>query len=179
MQVEIGEVEAETARSRDGLSASLMTILLLSFGVALADQATKALAWQKLDPLDPIVVIPGFLNLRYVTNTGAAWGMFQGWNVALTLVSVVMLIALVRFRDYFVGGSRAGRVAMGLLIGGIVGNLIDRIKYGYVVDFLDFHLAGRHFPAFNVADAAICVGVGTYVISQLLSASRTGPKRSG
>lgn len=146
-----------------------MLILCLSFLVALLDQATKYLVMQNL-PLDAhAVLIPGLFNLSHVRNTGAAWGMMQGFNTGLVVLSVVMLIVIIGFRRQFMIDTRLSRVVVGLMIGGIVGNLIDRIRLGFVVDFLDFHWKTSHFPSFNVADSAICVGVGLYLLSQLVA----------
>jgi signal peptidase II len=146
-----------------------MLVLCLSFLIAFADQATKYLIKRNLPMLgDQVVVIPSFFNINHVHNTGAAWGVFAGFNGWLILLSAVMLAAIVIFRHHFVTGRVLHRIALGLMIGGIVGNLVDRVRLGYVVDFLEFYWKGYHFPSFNVADSAICVGVGLYVLTQLL-----------
>ena len=147
-----------------------MLILCLSFAVAVIDQVTKAVVVHAMPLHLAFPVIPGFFDLRYIQNTGAAWGMMRGLNHWLVLLSVVMLGVLVRFRKHFIADVCLQRIAMGLMIGGIVGNLIDRIRLGYVVDFLDFYWRSHpyHFPAFNIADASICVGVGLYILSQVL-----------
>lgn len=146
-----------------------MLVLLLAFTVAAADQWTKlvirdSFAYGELRP-----VIAGFFNLTYVRNTGAAWGLFGGHNNLLVLLSLVMLAALALFRHSFLTNSRSHRIALGCMVGGIVGNLMDRVRLGYVVDFLDFRFGGRPFPAFNIADSAICIGVGIYVITSFLA----------
>jgi signal peptidase II len=87
-------------------------------------------------------------------------------------LSLVMLIVIVRFRRHFMTGTWVPSVSCGLIAGGIVGNLLDRVRLGFVVDFLDFHWQVHRFPAFNVADAAICTGVGLYVLSELLGWDR-------
>lgn len=148
-----------------------MLILWLSFAIAVLDQATKYLVQCRFHVGDFVPVIPRLFDLHYVRNTGAAWGMFSGFSHWLVLVSVVMLIVLVVFRRWIMSDSTAHRFATALMIGGIVGNLVDRVRLGYVVDFLDFYwlerLGPHHFPAFNVADSAICVGVGLYILTQL------------
>ena len=98
-------------------------------------------------------------------NTGAAWSLFRGNNLALAGVAIVALVVLFFSRHHFGARTVLGQVAFGLIIGGIVGNLIDRLRVGHVVDFLYFYLQQRGggeigFPAFNVADSAICTGVG-------------------
>jgi signal peptidase II len=150
-----------------------MPVLLLSFVVALADQGTKYLARRHL-PGNPIDVSADFFCLRFVRNTGAAWGILQGLNDWLVVLSFLMLACLIVFRRSLLTDTRLHRAATGLMIGGIAGNLVDRVRLGYVVDFIDLHWRqGWHFPAFNVADSAICVGVGLYMISQF----RAPPQR--
>ncbi len=144
-----------------------MLTLLISFAVAVADQVTKFIFFWNFPAGGKIVVIPGLFQFRYVKNTGAAWGMFSGFNNWLVFLSLIMIGILVLFRRSLYTDSKWSRVALGLLGGGIVGNLIDRIKLGYVIDFLDFYWRQSHFPAFNIADSAICVGVGIYIILQI------------
>lgn len=143
-----------------------MLVLCVSFAIALLDQWTKNLIRDSLALGDYIPVIPGFFDLRYIQNTGAAWGMLEGRTPWLVLFSVFMLIAVVRYRHHIMDHRIISRCAVGLIIGGITGNLIDRIHLSYVVDFLHFHVGVHQFPAFNVADSAICTGVGLYMISQ-------------
>lgn len=172
-----------------------MLVLYLSFLIALLDQITKYLIQRNLLS-GHITVIPGLLDLRHVRNTGAAWGILEGFNNWLIVLSVLMLIVIVVYRRSLLtdapsrcgncsclgeassaawdggAGAQTHRIAMGLMIGGIVGNLVDRLRLACVVDFLDFYWGPHHFPAFNVADSAICVGVGLYVISQIMSQKR-------
>jgi signal peptidase II len=149
-----------------------MLALLLALSIALADQATKELVRGRLPYGEVRPVVEGFLNLTHLRNTGAAWGMFGGQNTVLVALSVLILALLVFFRRSFLRDSPAHRVALGLMAGGIVGNLFDRVKLGYVVDFLDVHAGRHHWPAVNVADSAICIGVGIYVVSTLLEERR-------
>jgi len=99
------------------------------------------------------------------TNTGAAWSLFRGNNMLLAVVAIVALVVLFFSRHHFEARTVMGQVAFGLICGGIVGNLIDRLWAGHVIDFLYFYLQQRNggevgFPAFNIADTAICTGVG-------------------
>ncbi len=125
--------------------------------VLLIDQISKALVLAHLGPGDPvreIVLIPGVLRLFYVENTGAAFGLFQGKNPLLAVLALVVVVILaVWFRALV--ASWLGAVALGLQLGGALGNLIDRFRHGFVVDFIDFSF----WPTFNIADSAITVGV--------------------
>ncbi len=145
-----------------------MLPLWLGLGIALLDQITKFLIQRNFALYESWALVPGFFNLRYIQNTGAAWGLFAGQHLWLALLSVLVLVLLVVFRRSFFRVHLTDQLAFGLMIGGITGNFIDRVRLNYVVDFLDFHWRGYHFPAFNVADAAICVGVGFYMLSQVL-----------
>ena len=146
-----------------------MTPLLVALCVVLLDQASKEWVRGAFSLHESVPVIPGFFHLTYIRNTGAAWGMFSGQNIALSALALVMLAVLVVFRRKILPPGRVHRVALGLLCGGIAGNLFDRLRLDYVVDFLDFFVRTHHFPAFNVADSAICVGVGIYVLGTLLA----------
>ena len=152
-----------------------MTPLLVALLVILLDQATKEWVRGAFSLHESVPVIPGFFHLTYIRNTGAAWGMFSGQNLALAVLAFAMLVALVLFRRQFLPPGRVHRVALGLLCGGIVGNLFDRLRLAYVVDFLDFFHRGWHFPAFNVADSAICIGVAIYVLGTLLAPRAAAP----
>ena len=138
----------------------------LAFAVLLLDQFTKWLILRSsILEGDERVIIPGFFNLAYRVNTGAAWSMFTGNNAILAMVALAALIALYLSRRHFSADRIRGQIAFGLIFGGIIGNLTDRLLRGAVVDFLHFYLDRRgtydslDFPAFNVADSAICTGV--------------------
>jgi signal peptidase II len=153
-----------------------MLVLLLSVAIVILDQVTKHLITLKFFLGESIPVIPGFFDLAYVRNTGAAWGMLGGFNGLLVALSLAVLVVLIFFRRSFLTDSLIHRLALGLMLGGIVGNLLDRIRFQYVVDFLDFHWQTHHFPAFNVADSAICVGVALYMISAVFPAKPKLPE---
>lgn len=146
-----------------------MRVLSISFLVVLVDQVSKYMVRRYIGLGDQISVIPGLFNLTYVQNTGAAWGILAGFSSGLIVLSLIMLLVLIVFRTRLIENMLINEISLALMIAGIVGNLIDRIKLGYVVDFLDFYLkpVASHFPSFNVADSSICVGVGLYIISQL------------
>ena len=146
-------------------------IAAIAAGVFVLDQLTK-LAVIRFLPVpreSEIHVLPGFFKLVHWHNPGAAWSMFQEHNWLLAVISFVAVIALVIFRNKFGAETTVGSIALGLMFGGILGNLVDRIVHHHVIDFLYFHLmtrSGRYydFPAFNVADSAICIGVGLLFI---------------
>ncbi len=146
-----------------------MTPLLVALAVVLLDQVTKEWVRGAFSLHESIPVIPGFFHLTYIRNTGAAWGMFSGQNLTLSLLAFAMLLVLVFFRRKIMPPGRLHRIALGLLCGGIVGNLFDRLRLDYVVDFLDFFVRDWHWPAFNIADSAICIGVAIYMLGTLLA----------
>ncbi|MCP5520903.1 MAG: signal peptidase II [Verrucomicrobiales bacterium] len=141
-------------------------ILGVAAAVLLLDQVTKLLVIGLLKQWDQRVIVDGFFKFVHWGNTGAAWSLFHGNNGVLALVSVVALAILAWARHKFDLRTGLGQFAYGLVTGGILGNLIDRIRVGHVIDFLYFYIRPRGgdgsevgFPAFNVADSAICVGV--------------------
>jgi signal peptidase II len=140
-----------------------------TFIVALmaADQAAKWVV-RALMPLGRSrPVVDGFFDIAYVRNEGAAWGMLAGWRYAFVALAVAMLAFFWGKRSKVFGEGRLGAVSLVLLTAGIAGNTIDRMVFGYVTDFLDFHWGVHHFPVFNVADMCICIGAGLYVLASL------------
>ena len=103
-------------------------------------------------------IINGFLSLNYIQNTGAAWSILEGKQYLLIGISIVMLI-LVYNMSFSYDNNRLNNITFGLLFGGIIGNLIDRVFYGIVRDFIDINIFGYDFPVFNIADMAIVFGV--------------------
>jgi signal peptidase II len=129
------------------------------------DQLTKQLVFRLIGYTEDKVVIEGFFKLVHWGNTGAAWSLFRGNNMLLAVIAIVALVVLFFSRHHFDSRSVLGQFAFGLICGGIVGNLIDRLWARHVIDFLYFYVqqrGGRElgFPAFNLADSAICTGVG-------------------
>jgi signal peptidase II len=164
----------------------LRRAVLIAAAIAIVDQFTKLLIAGYIDGRESLVIIDGFFNLVNWSNTGAAWGIFQRYNLVLAAVSVLTVVALYVFRRSFQMHRAGNVIALGLITGGIVGNLIDRLRLGHVVDFLDFYtnaepvaswlgraLGSNHWPAFNVADSAICVGVVLYIIGSWRSDHQT------
>ena len=143
-----------------------MRVLLLAALLVAADQISKYWAVVRLQAVGSVSVIPGLFSFSYVEKQGAAWGMLAGRQAFLIGFSIATLIFMIWRRRALFGALRGRTVIMSLLFGGVVGNLIDRLRLGHVIDFLDFHWGDAHFPAFNVADSAICCGVFLYLIMQ-------------
>ena len=146
-----------------------MFALFAGIAIVVLDQWLKFLVLKNFSLGETVPVISGFFNLTYLRNTGAVWGTFQHQNDWLVLLSFVMLFMIAVFYRRLVNGSRLQSFSVACMLGGIVGNLVDRMKFGWVVDFLDFHYSALQWPAFNLADAAICFGVGIYAVSTLLA----------
>lgn len=155
--------------------------------ICVLDQITKVLIQYSIPfessyfPPDRVTIIENFFYLVHIGNKGAAWGMFSEYSGILTLLSFAVLFFIYYFRKQLELQRGSVQIAFGLLIGGILGNLIDRIRVGHVIDFIDIHLPftlpyilpyGR-WPAFNIADSAIVMGMLFYL---LLSLSDTKKK---
>jgi len=146
-----------------------MLVLMLGLVVLIFDQLTKqAVRSHFVCGGESRPIIDGFFNLVFVRNDGAAWNILSGQGIILILISVSVLVLLFVYRREFLQEQLSHRILLGLLIGGIAGNLVDRIRYGWVTDFLDFQFGSYHYPSFNVADSAICVAIGLYVLTNLI-----------
>lgn len=134
----------------------------MAAAILAADQATKAAVMQALPLGGGVVVIPELLNLVHARNTGVAFGMLSGlggWQVPLLVAVAVAIIAVLGVWIHRLGDTETGtRLALAAILGGAVGNVVDRLAWGHVVDFIDVHWGGWHYPAFNVADSAITLG---------------------
>ena len=152
--------------------ASRRLEIIVAFSVVVLDQITKALVRPALALHESIEVIPGFLDLTRVHNTGAAFGMlnavdFPMKTVVLSLVAFVALGGVAWYAATVPLTDRLARIGVAGVLGGAVGNLIDRATAGYVLDFVDAYFGTWHFWAFNVADAAITVGVILMILDML------------
>jgi len=151
----------------------MLRVLALGAGVVVFDQLTKAAVVSHLAPGTHVDIVEGFVTLTLVMNPGLAFGLLGGiptgwrWLVASLSIAALVVLARVALR-VLPGGSRLDQVAIGFIFGGAVGNLIDRVRFGAVVDFVDLHARGYHWPAFNVADSAISVGVILLALRLLL-----------
>lgn len=130
----------------------------------LADQIAKEAAVRLLKASSAVALLPVF-NLAYVENRGCAWGMLQGRVWPLAAFGFVALALLIRYRRGIFPAGRLGFWTESLLYAGVIGNLLDRLFRGFVVDFLDFHWGMHHFPCFNVADICISVAAGLLILA--------------
>jgi signal peptidase II len=147
-----------------------LTWLWLAGVVLLLDQVTKLAVIDQMTAYVDVIAVTSFFNLVHVHNTGAAFSLFAdqpGWQRGFFIgiagiAAVVILYLLRKTRE-----RRLFSVALTLILGGAIGNVIDRILYGHVIDFLDVHVAGWHWPAFNVADSAITIGAALMIWDSL------------
>ena len=148
-------------------------VLALGGGVAVLDQLTKAVVLSHLAPGTHVDVVKGFVTLTLVMNPGLAFGLLGGvpagwrWLVAVLSIAALVVLARVALR-VLPGGTWLDHLSVGFIFGGAIGNLVDRLRFGAVVDFVDLHASGYHWPAFNVADSAITVGVALLALRLLL-----------
>jgi len=154
-----------------GRDSRVRLAALVALAVVLADQATKAVVERMLVLHETIALTP-FFALSYVRNTGAAFGVLAAAPVGVRLplfltVTVVASAAVVSYLRRTPADQRWRVAALGAVLGGAIGNLLDRVRYGEVVDFLDLHWGELHWPAFNVADAAITVGVAIVLLASV------------
>ena len=150
------------------------TSLLLVAGITiLVDQGTKEIVLHAFSLHEGLEIIPGFFSLTHIRNTGGAFGLWAGeatWLRTLFFLAVSCLALGIIFYLYtrMTHYNAWTAVALAMIFGGALGNLIDRLRFGEVVDFLDFHIGTMHWPAFNVADSAISVGVAILCWKALL-----------
>ncbi|MBW1645978.1 MAG: signal peptidase II [Deltaproteobacteria bacterium] len=147
----------------------LLLLVVVAGLVVFVDQLSKALALTHLSPVYPVKVIDGFFSLTLVLNSGVAFGLFSraaaSWKTtALLVLSAVTVLLLLWYYFYDDGLNRLLMLAFCLVVGGAAGNIIDRLKFGRVVDFLDFYWRSYHWPAFNLADSAITVGIALMLV---------------
>jgi signal peptidase II len=164
------------ALTRPDLPVSRRTFMVLAAGVLVFDQLTKWLAVHFLLPLtrhpafaqQRVDVIPNYFALWYRENTGAAFSLFEEHTGLLALVSAVICVGFVLWAWRLRPAERGLRVAFGLIVGGAIGNLIDRVRLNYVIDFLHAHWQWKYqWPTFNVADSAVCIGMALLFVASL------------
>ena len=136
--------------------------LLVSLAAVVVDQVSKWLCVAYLKTIGSVSVIPGFLRFTYLENTGAAFGSFTNHRWVFMIFSTVAIIGVTFYLLCLAENNKLLRVSLALIIGGGVGNMIDRVALGYVIDFLDFHAIWQYI--FNIADSCVCVGAGLMVV---------------
>ncbi|MAG91049.1 signal peptidase II [Candidatus Woesearchaeota archaeon] len=137
-----------------------ITILSTALIVILLDQITKLLIKTNFKLNQSLPIIENILHLTYVTNTGSAFGLFKGFNLFFVIFSIIVIIAIFYFINKIKNNEKLIQYSVGLLLAGTIGNLIDRILHGSVIDFIDF----RIWPVFNIADSSITIGVILLII---------------
>ena len=160
----------------------MIAVFALASAIVALDQVSKVLILDRLPLGVPVALVDDLLSFTLVMNPGLAFGLLgtvpRGWRWVVAALSLVALFVLARVAlRVLPAGGAVGRVAIGLIFGGAVGNLIDRARFGAVVDFVDVHWRGWHWPAFNVADSAITVGVA--LLALRLITDRTPAETSG
>jgi signal peptidase II len=163
------------------ISRRLQLELWIAAAVIALDQAAKAVIRSRFDLHESLEIIPGFFNLTRVHNYGAAFGLMNAADlpfktVALSIVGALALLSLAVYAATLPVEQLLARIGLALIVGGAAGNLIDRLADGYVVDFVDVYWRDWHFWAFNVADAAITVGVAFMILDLLDVRTRRVPR---
>jgi len=163
------------------VSTSSRRELAISVAILVLDQAVKALVREYMALSESLTIVPGFFDLTRVHNTGTAFGFMNGVDfrfksAVLTGVAIAALAGLGFYARSLPREQWLARTGLALIVGGAAGNLIDRVSLGYVVDFVDVYWSRWHFWAFNVADAAISVGVGLMLIDMLGLGARRASK---
>ncbi|MEA2601273.1 MAG: signal peptidase [Acidobacteriota bacterium] len=172
-------METDDVQARAASRLRKLRYLLVSVGVIVLDQWTKWLVELHLPHHMAETVIPGFLNLTHVRNTGVAFGLFAsdggGGGGLLTILGLGALAAVALYFWFAPSRDRWLLVALALVVGGAVGNLIDRVTSGAVTDFIDVFVGVHHWPSFNVADSAISVGIVLMAIDSFRPHHREAP----
>ena len=167
-----GSIDAHAAEASRGPSTFVPSRALLGglvAGIVVLDQASKAAVRAMLALHDSITLVPGFLNLVHVRNTGAAFGLLNSVDLPfkpmlMTAIAVAALVAIGVFAMRTTDNEPLAQLGLALVIGGAVGNVIDRMTAGYVIDFIDVYWASWHFWTFNVADSAITIGAALLIL---------------
>ncbi len=162
-------VTPETMSATRGFALTGYWLVASTIMIVILDQVTKATVRSSLNLNESVAIVPGFLSFVHVRNTGVAFGLLNSADIPLkpvlmTTIALASLIALVFYAIRVTAKEPIARLSMALIIGGAIGNLIDRATAGYVIDFVDVYWGDWHFWAFNVADSAITVGAGLLIL---------------
>lgn len=152
-------------------------VYILALVIFIIDQISKSIISTYLKLNESIEVIKDFFYLRYINNTGASWGMLSNSKILLIILSFIAIIVILRYM-YSFKKTKMNLIGFGFLLGGVLGNLSDRILHGYVKDFFDFIIFNYDFPVFNIADIFIVLGVIILIISIIKGEDKNGSKSS-
>ena len=150
-------------------------VYIISIIIFIIDQISKAIISTYLKLNESINIIEDFFYIKYINNTGASWGILENNRILLIILSIIAILILLRYMFSF-KNTRLNICGFGFLLGGILGNLSDRVLYGYVKDFFDFIIFNYDFPVFNIADIFIVLGVIILIISILNGSDSDGSK---
>ena len=139
-------------------------MIILTIIFLIIDIISKLVVSSLMNVYDSIVIIKNFFCITYVRNTGAAWSIFEGRVLGIIVVSLIIISFIVYYISKQKVKSKLEKIGYSLILGGALGNLLDRFIYGYVIDFLDFNIFGYDYPIFNLADSFIFVGVMLLII---------------
>ena len=149
-------------------------LILLSVMLIIIDQGIKYIVVSNLNVLDSVNIIPNFLNITYVTNSGGAFSILSGSRYFFIILGIIAIIYLIKYIMSDSNITKVDLIAYSLVISGIIGNLIDRVVRGYVIDYLDFKIINYNFPIFNIAD--ICIVIGCLLLVLTLKEEEDGSK---
>jgi len=163
------------------LRKKYLILVVVFCGVFFFDQITKAYVHRTLYEFQSVEIIKDFFHITHVRNTGAAFGLLAGpahplRTILFVVISGVAIGVILLIYRKIEDGDTLHALAFSFLLGGAVGNLVDRVWMGQVIDFLDFHWYDHHWPAFNFADSAICGGIGLILLNMLMGPRRTSPR---
>lgn len=145
------------------------SIYIIALIWLILDQASKIIVKSFLEFAKEYVIIPKFFSFYYVENEGAAFSSFTGQTIFLILISLVCLVVILNLIQKEKNQLKIIKLSLGILLGGMVGNLIDRIIFQRVTDFLSFNIFGYKFPVFNIADIGITCGVALYLVFSIIN----------
>ena len=150
-------------------------IYIIAIIIFIIDQISKCFISAYLKLNESITIIKDFFYIRYINNTGASWGILSNSKTLLIILSIIAIIIIIRYMNTF-KKTIINMIGFGFLLGGIMGNLCDRMIFGYVKDFLDFIIFHYDFPVFNIADIFIVIGVLLLIISIIKGEDKSGSK---
>lgn len=153
-------------------------IYILTTIFFILDQISKSIISTFLSLNENIVIIKNFFSINYINNKGASWGILSNARILLIVLSIICIIILFRYMNTF-KINKKNILAFGMILGGILGNLSDRIFFGYVIDFLNFKIINYNFPVFNLADTFIVVGVILLITAIIKGEDKNGSKSNG